>query len=119
MRGQPAVLRVYDIIGGPLAVAADDGQLVCDALGRHLAVGQGVHLSFAGVMPLTGAFVYAAIGQIYESVPESKIRALLMVMDINPEDRAIAEQAVRNARAYYTDPKSYDAVWMAEGVSHD
>lgn len=118
MIDQPTILRVCDIIGGPLAVAADDGQLVCDAVAAHLREGQAVQLSFDSVTTLTGAFLQAAIGQLYGTYPGSRIRCLLAVPDLSPDDQTMIEQAVQNAKAYYANPQAYDEAWKTEGANY-
>ena len=114
MKEQPTILRVFDIIGGPLAVAAGDGQIVHDAIASRLQEGRPVTLSFSGVTTIIGAFLHAAIGQLYGRFPEFSIRALFTVTDLQPDDRATLEQAIRNAKAYYANPKAYDEAWAEE-----
>jgi STAS-like domain of unknown function (DUF4325) len=100
-------VRLLDIIGSPLAVSAEDGQLVHDKIAPLLHEGQCVVLSFDGVNTVISAFLNAAVGQLYGKFSEDKIRELLTVADISQEDIGLLKHVVENAKAYFRDPERY------------
>jgi hypothetical protein len=108
------IIRIFDIVGGPLCVSADDGQTVHDKIAPLLRQGQGVALSFAKVDTVISAFLNAAIGQLYGEFPEERIRELLSVQDMAPEDLDLLKRVVDNAKAYFKNREAYDQAWKEE-----
>ncbi len=104
-------IQVRDFTGCPFAVSAEDGLRLHDAIAPVLKEGNLVVLSFAGIETVIGAFLSAAIGQLYGEFPEERIRELVAVRDLAPEDEAQLAQVGRNARAYYANPAAYDEAW--------
>ena len=100
-------VRLLDIVGGPLAVSADDGQLVHDKIAPLLREGHHVALCFEGLGTVISAFLNAAVGQLYGEFPEEKIREQLSVRDISQEDIGLLKRVVENAKAYFRDPERY------------
>jgi hypothetical protein len=111
---EPITVRVFDTVGGPLGVSADDGQRVYDKIAPLLLEGKKVSLSFEQVETLISAFLNAAIGQLYGKFPEDKIRELLSVRDMDDEDLGVLKRVVENAKAYVKDPKRFDQAWKEE-----
>ena len=111
---EPIVVRVFDIVGGPLGVSADDGQRVYDKIALLLSEGKKVSLSFEQVETMISSFLNAAIGQLYGKFPEDRIRELLSVRDMDEEDIVVLKRVVENAKAYFKDPKRFDAAWKEE-----
>ena len=110
----PVMVRVFDIVGGPLCVSAEDGQRVHDKIAPLLRDGQKVVLSFEQVETLISAFLNAAIGQLYGEFPEDRIRELLSVRDLDEDDTAVLKRVVENAKAYFKAPKKFDKAWKEE-----
>jgi len=110
----PVTVRVFDIVGGPLCVSADDGQRVYDKIVPLLGEGKKVALSFEQVETLISAFLNAAIGQLYSKFPEDKIRELLAVCDMDDEDIVVLKRVIENAKAYAKNPKRFDQAWKEE-----
>lgn len=110
----PIPVRVFDIVGGPLCVSAEDGQRVYDKIEPLLREGQKVNLSFGQVETLISVFLNAAIGQLYGNFSEDRIRELLSVVDLEEEDRVILKRVVENAKAYFKAPKKFDQAWKEE-----
>lgn len=104
---QEIVVRVFDVVGGPLCVASDDGNLVHDKIAPLLREGKKVALSFAQVDTVISAFLNAAIGQLYGEFKEDEIRERLSVRDIAPEDLVLLKRVVENAKAYFKDPNRF------------
>ena len=108
------IVRVRDVVGSPLLVSADDGQLVHDKIAPLLREGRKVVVSFAQVETLISAFLNAAIGQLYGEFKEARIRKLLTVQDMAQEDLALLKRVVDNAKAYFKNRAAYDQAWKEE-----
>ena len=108
------IVRVFDIVGGPLCVSAEDGHRVHDKIVPLLRDGQKVTLSFEQVETLISAFLNAAVGQLYGEFPEDRIRELLSVRDMDEDDMAILKRVVENAKAYFKSPRQFDQAWKEE-----
>lgn len=106
----PKNIRIFlfEVVGSPFCVASDNGQKVYDRLAAALKVDQKVILSFRNVTALTGAFLNAAVGQLYGTFSEEKIRSLLKVVDAEQNDLALLNSVINNAKLYFKDPKRYD-----------
>ena len=101
-------LSVFEIVGSPLCVASDDGQRVYDRIASALKEDRNVTLSFINVSSLTSAFLNAAIGQLYGSFSEDRLRSQLKVKDMQPDDLALLKRVVETAKEYFKDPKRFD-----------
>lgn len=101
------VVRVFDVVGGPLCVASDDGTLVHDKIAPLLREEKKVALSFAQVDTVISAFLNAAIGQLYGEFKEDEIRERLSVRDMASEDLVLLKRVVDNAKVYFKDPERF------------
>ena len=101
-------ISMFEIVGSPFCVAADDGQKIYNLLDTALKADQEVVLSFHNVTALTGAFLSTAIGQLYGTFSEEKIQSLLKVMDAKPDDLRLLRSAVNNAKLYFKDPERFN-----------
>jgi hypothetical protein len=110
----PIIVRVFDVVGGPLGVSAEDGQRVHDKIAPLLREGTKVELSFEQVETLISAFLNAAIGQLYGEFPEERIRELLSVRNMEADDVDVLKRVVENAKAYFKAPKKFDQAWKEE-----
>jgi hypothetical protein len=106
------VLSIFEIVGSPLCVASSDGQKVYDRLAIALKEGRNVTLSFHNITTLTSAFLNTAIGQLYGTFKETKIRSLLNVQEIEPDDIALIKRVVETAKLYFKDPKKFDQAFQ-------
>jgi hypothetical protein len=102
------IISVFEIVGSPLCVASGDGQKVYDRIAMALQDERNVLLSFNNISMLTSAFLNAAIGQLYGTFSEEKIRSLLDVKDIQPDDLALLKRVVDTAKQYFKDPERFD-----------
>jgi hypothetical protein len=102
------MLSIFETVGSQLCVASSDGQKVHDRLAVALTEGKHVVLSFRNVTTLTSAFLNAAIGQLYGTFGEDKIRALLAVQDMQQDDIALLKRVVETAKQYFSDPQKFD-----------
>ena len=102
-----AIIRVFDIVGGPLCVSSEDGQKIHDKIAPLLREGYNVVVSFDRVETLISAFLNAAIGQLYGEFGEEEIRASFTVKDMSQEDLSLLKRVVDNAKIYFSDPDRY------------
>lgn len=108
------LVRVFDIVGGPLCVSVEDGQRVHDTIAPLLREGRQVILSFEQVETLIAAFLNAAVGQLFSEFAETRIRELVSVRDMDEDDVAVLTRVVENAKAYFKAPKPVDQAWKEE-----
>lgn len=102
------LISVYEIVGNTVCVASNDGQKVYDRLAAALKENKSVSLSFRNVTMLTSAFLNAAIGQLYGTFSEEKIRSLLRVQDMESDDLALLKRVVDTGKQYFKNPKHFD-----------
>ena len=103
-------VSMFEVVGGPLCVASNDGQKVYDRLTAVLKADRRVSLSFHKVTTLTAAFLNAAIGQLYGTFSEEQIRSRLKVKNVESVDLALLKRVVGNAKLYFKDPQRFDQV---------
>jgi len=101
-------ISIFEVVGSALCVASGDGQKVYERLAAALKDDRSVSLSFHNVSTLTSAFLNAAIGQLYGEFSEEKIRSLLKVQDMQPDDIALLKRVVETAKQYFSDPQKFD-----------
>ena len=103
-------ISMFEIVESPFCVAVDDGQKVYKHLDAALGANQDVVLSFHNVTALTTPFLTAAVGELYGTFSEEKIRSLLKVEDIKPNDLAFLKSVIRGAKLYFKDPQRFNQV---------
>ena len=96
---------VYQIVGNPLCVSADDGLKVSEVISQFIKNKQPIILSFLNVKMLTSAFLNTAIGVLYKDFSENDIKALLTVEDLSLTDKRLLKRVVDTAKLYYSDPE--------------
>lgn len=101
-------ISIFEVVGDPLCVASSDGQKVYDRLNTTIEKNRCVVLSFHNVTALTSAFLSAAIGQLYGTFSEEKIRSLLKVENIEQDDLALLKRVVDNAKLYFKNPEKFN-----------
>ena len=101
-------IAIFEVVGSSLCVASGDGQKVYDRLAGALQEGCRVALSFRNVTTLTSAFLNTAIGQLYGKFKEERIRSLLRVEDIQPDDLVLLKRVVDTAKQYFKDPQRFE-----------
>lgn len=105
-------ISMFEVVGSPFCVAVDDGQKVHKHLDAALKANQDVILSFHNVTALTGAFLTAAVGELYRTFSEEEIRSLLKVEDIEPDDLALLKCVVRDVKLYFKDPQRFNQIFQ-------
>lgn len=110
----PAEIKIslFEVVGSPFCVATDDGQKVYDRLNAALNQDRNVIISFHNVTALTAAFLNAAVGQLYGTFSEEKIRSLLKVEDAEQEDLWLLKRVVENAKLYFKDPERFEQAFQ-------
>ena len=103
-------ISIFEVVGSPLCVASNDGQKVYNRLTAALEADRSIVLSFRNVTTLTSAFLNTAIGQLYGSFSEEKIRSRLKVKNVESDDLALLKRVVDNAKLYFKDPQRFDQV---------
>ena len=101
-------VSLFEVVGGPLCVASSNGQKVYDRIAAALKANRSIILSFHKITTLTAAFLNTAIGQLYGTFSEEKIRSLLKVKDMEPVDLALLKRVIDNAKLYFRDPQRVD-----------
>ena len=101
-------ISIYEVVGSPLCVASSDGQKVYDRLAIVLQENRSVALSFHNVTTLTSAFLNAAVGQLYGEFSEEKIRSLLRVEEMEPDDLFLLKRVVYTAKQYFKAPQKFE-----------
>lgn len=108
------VLRIYDIVGGPIWVSTDDGQKVFDKIVAAFRAGRSVELSLANHQNMISAFLNAAIGQLYGGdYEEPFLQENLTFIDADEEDRIMIQRTIDNAKRYFANRPSYDQAWRS------
>lgn len=95
------LIPILEVVIGPLAVTTDDGQALYDRIAPLIRSGQHVVLSFEGMEVTTPTFLNAAVGQLYGGFDHGQIHALLSVRDATPENLALLQRVVENAKRYF------------------
>ena len=111
---EPITVRMFDVIGGPLCVSVSDGQRLHDKIAPLLKAGTPVVLSFERVDILISAFLNASVGQLYGELSKNRIRELLSVRDLAPDDLDMLSRVVDNAKLYFSRPEDFDRAWEEE-----
>lgn len=94
-------VRLLDILGCPIAISGEDGQAVHDRIAPLLQSGQRVAIDFGGMEITTPTFLNAAVGQLYGKFEHGEIRAMLSVCHAAPDDLALLQRVVENAKHYF------------------
>jgi hypothetical protein len=105
--GAENVVSMRDLVGCELCISSNDGQKVFEVLKSAISKGNKVCISFENIKSLSASFLDSAIGQLYNGEIRGDIDEKLSFDNISPGRRLIIERAVREAKAYYSDPEGY------------
>lgn len=108
------IVRIFDIVGGPLCVSAEDGQIIYEKIAPLIRQGHKIVVSFDRVETIISAFLNAAIGQLYGEFTEEQIRASISVRDMTNIDLSLLKRVVDNAKVYFKNKPSFDQAWKEE-----
>jgi len=103
-------ISIFEVVGSPLCVSSNDGQKVYGRLAKVLKENHSVTLSFHNVTTLTAAFLNTAVGQVYGDFSEGKIRSLLTVENMDPNDLFLLKRVVDTAKQYFKDPQRFEQI---------
>lgn len=108
-------LKIYEVVGGPIWVSAEDGQKVYEKIVAAFKAGRVVELSFANRENLITSFLNVAIGQLYNGdfTDEFLLKNLIPV-EISNDDQAILSRAVENAKRYFANRSAHQKAWSEE-----
>ncbi len=98
------IINVFNIVGTPFGVEADDGQKVFNLVHKAFSEKKKVILSFLNIEILTTAFLNTAVGQLYKDFTEAEIKGNLEVKDITNPGAVALKRVVDTAKLYYKDP---------------
>ena len=101
-------ISIFNIVGSPYCVEAQDGQKIYDLIGKILESGRNVKLSFLNVEILTTAFLNTAVGQLYRSFSEEEIKKRLSVDNLSPSGAVSLKRVVDTAKLYYKNPEAME-----------
>jgi len=102
------IVKLSEIVGSDICVAADDGEKVHAAIVAAMDKGNRVRLSFEGVGDLTSAFLNSAVGQLYGEFAEEELKeSLLPPIDASQEDLALLKRVVETAKEFFRDPDKF------------
>jgi hypothetical protein len=108
-------LKIYEIVGGPIWVAAEDGQKVYEKIVAAFRAGRAVQLSFANRGNLITTFLNTAIGQLYKGdYQEDFLRTNLVPVDITDEDKKLFDRVIENSKRFFANRPAYDSAWKEE-----
>lgn len=99
------IVRIADLIGGPRAVDAADGEKVFQKILPVLQGGRTVRLSFEGISMVITAFLNSAIGKLYGVLPEEQVDRMLEVEGLLPPFQSSLDKSIEWSKAYYRDPE--------------
>ena len=111
---QSITVQVYDIIGGPLCVSAEDGQRLYEKTAPLLRDGRPVEISFERVDTMIAAFLNAAVGQLYGEPEEETVDKLLSVSHLPADGEEVLQHVIENAKTYFRSPVEFDRAWQDE-----
>ncbi|MFN6378237.1 MAG: STAS-like domain-containing protein [Flavobacteriales bacterium] len=97
-------LNIFNIVGSPFCVEADDGDRVYHLVIKALEAKRKVVLSFYNVEMLTTAFLNTAVGQLYRDYSEDFIKENLSVDGMSKSGLVSLKRVVDTAKLFYKDP---------------
>ena len=106
-RDGEVTILVFDLVGGPICVSTDDGQIVYGKIAPLIREGHKVIASFEGVEILVPAFLSSAIGRLYGEFTDEQIREALMVRDMPTGGMDTLEFVTEHAKAYFENQEAY------------
>ncbi len=113
------LIRVVDIVGGPICVSTDDGQKLYDKIAPLIRKGGKVVLSFDQVKYLIPAFFNAAIGKLYEEFTEERINQSISFRDMPAGWEDLHRHLMDRAKNYFENREAYDRAWKEEMGEED
>jgi hypothetical protein len=113
------LIRVFDIIGGPICVSADDGQNLYNQIAPLIREEHKVVLSFDRVKYLIPAFFNTAVGKLYEEFTEEEINRKVAFQDLPTGWDEMHRHLMGRAKAYFENSEAFDRAWRDEMGEED
>lgn len=105
---EPIIINVADIVGGPRAVDAADGETLYEKMLPVIESGRTVRLSFKGITMVITAFLNASIGKLYGVLPEDRVDKMLKIEELLEPFQPSLEKSIEWSKAYYRDPDRFE-----------
>lgn len=102
-------LKVREIIGEN-CITSDDGQKIYDLVHPEMQAHHSVELDFSEVKIFASPFLNAAIGQLLRDTPPDDLNSYLKISNLLPVMRPVLKRVIENAKSYYGDEKTRQAV---------
>lgn len=102
-------ISVFNAVDSEFCVSSGDGQKLYDMIAPAIAQNQNITISFDKVTTLTSAFLNSAIGQLYGNFERDKIRALIKIDDMQPDDLGLLKRVVDAALKFFKKSKQPQA----------
>ncbi|MDD2267676.1 STAS-like domain-containing protein [Sulfuricurvum sp.] len=96
-------INVFNIVGNGNCTLPEDGEKVFEAIKKALESNKKAMISFKNVTTITSAFLNSAIGKLYGSFEDAKLKESLQVEDMAVEDQIILKRVVIGAKLYFKD----------------
>jgi hypothetical protein len=105
--GIKRLVCIRDVVGSELCISSSSGQKVFDNLLSAISQGNNVCISFENIKSLSPSFLDSAIGQLYNIKDHKYVDEKLSFENISPGRKLIVDEAIREAKEYYSDPEKY------------
>lgn len=102
-------INVYNIVGYSDCTLPEDGDKVYIILEKALNENKKVLISFKNIDTLTSAFLNNAIGKLYATFEENKIKDSLNIEDITNSGKVLLKKVVSTAKVYFKNPEKMRA----------
>lgn len=104
-------VNVFNIVGNANCTLPEDGEKVFEAIKKALDENKKVVISFKNVVTITSAFLNSAIGKLYGSFEEDKIKQSLQIEEMAIEDKIILKRVIIGAKLYFKEPtRMYESI---------
>lgn len=101
-------IKVYDEVGGEIAVSGEDGDKLHSKISKALASQLNVILDFVNIKIITTAFLNAAIGQLYSEYTGDELNAKLRFKNVSPDDAPLFAKVAKRAKEYFKNKEEFE-----------
>ena len=101
-------IKVYDEVGGAVAVSSEDGDKLHSKISKALSEKLNVILDFINIEILTTAFLNAAIGQLYSKYSGEELNTKLKFENVFPEDTSLFAKVAKRAKEYFHNKEEFE-----------
>jgi len=106
-----STIQIFNIIGTPYAVEANDGESVYSAILKYFDNKRSVDLSFLNIDLATTSFLNTAIGKLYEKFDDAIISEKLNIVDADEGTIEQINKVKESAKIFYNDPQ-----WLEDSI---